>query len=151
MSDQTGFKFQPIESVVRSCINWAIKWACSSLLYTCMIKHCYYRSIHKVWKGCYEVTILNHRYTMLFQKSNRYNTETSFITPYVKQYLSIIQTLLNDLLLNTSENQILLVVRLLERCHNNSTFTLRLLQGLTGNLIMLRKRSRAFNFCTKKR
>lgn len=81
MLEQTGFKFEPIESVVRSCINWAIKRACSSLLYTCIVKHHYYPSIHKVWKVCYDLTVLNYRYTKLFQKKKyRYKTETSFIT-----------------------------------------------------------------------
>lgn len=134
MLEQTGFKFEPIESVVRSCINWAIKQACSSLLYTCMVKHHYYPSIHKVWKVCYDLTVLNYRYTKLFQKKNKIQDRDKFHYPFLKQYLSI-----SFLLLNTSKNQKLFVVRLLERCHNNSTFTLRLLQRLEGNLKMLRK------------
>lgn len=134
MLEQTGFKFEPIESVVRSCINWAIKRACSSLLYTCMVKHHYYPSIHKVWKVCYDLTVLNYRYTKLFQKKIQIQDRDKFHYPFLKQFLSI-----SFLLLNTSKNQKLLVVRLLERCHNNSTFTLRLLQRLEGNLMMLRK------------
>lgn len=134
MLEQTGFKFEPIESIVRSCINWAIKRACSSLLYTCMVKHHYYPSIHKVWKVCYDLTVLNYRYTKLFQKKIQIQDRDKFHYPFLKQYLSI-----SFLLLNTSKNQKLLVVRLLERCHNNSTFTLRLLQRLEGNLMMLRK------------
>lgn len=82
-------------------------------------------------------------------KTYRYKTETSFITPYLKQYLSIIYTLLNDLLVNTSENQILLVARLLEGCHNNSSFTLRLLHGLNGNLMMLGKSQELLIFAPK--
>lgn len=134
MLEQTGFKFEPIESVVRSCINWAIKRACSSLLYTCMVKHHYYPSIHKVWKVCYDLTVLNYRYTKLFQKKIQIQDRDKFHYPFLKQFLSI-----SFLLLNTSKNQKLLVVRLLERCHNNSTFTLRLLQRLERNLMMLRK------------
>lgn len=134
MLEQTGFKFEPIESVVRSCINWAIKRACSSLLYTCMVKHHYYPSIHKVWKVCYDLTVLNYRYTKLFQKKIQIQDRDKFHYPFLKPFLSI-----SFLLLNTSKNQKLLVVRLLERCHNNSTFTLRLLQRLEGNLMMLRK------------
>lgn len=134
MLEQTGFKFEPIESIVRSCINWAIKRACSSLLYTCMVKHHYYPSIHKVWKVCYDLTVLNYRYTKLFQKKIQIQDRDKFHYPFLKQFLSI-----SFLLLNTSKNQKLLVVRLLERCHNNSTFTLRLLQRLEGNLMMLRK------------
>lgn len=103
-------------------------------LYTCMVKHHYYPSIHKVWKVCYDLTVLNYRYTKLFQKKIQIQDRDKFHYPFLKQYLSI-----SFLLLNTSKNQKLLVVRLLERCHNNSTFTLRLLQRLEGNLMMLRK------------
>lgn len=73
----------------------------------------------------------------IYQALSNKNTDTrqrQVSLPFLKQYLSI-----SFLLLNTSKNQKLLVVRLLERCHNNSTFTLRLLQRLQGNLMMLRK------------
>lgn len=73
----------------------------------------------------------------IYQALSKKNTDTrqrQVSLPFLKQYLSI-----SFLLLNTSKNQKLLVVRLLERCHNNSTFTLRLLQRLQGNLMMLRK------------
>lgn len=72
----------------------------------------------------------------IYQALSKKNTDTrqrQVSLPFLKQYLSI-----SFLLLNTSKNQKLLVVRLLERCHN-STFTLRLLQRLEGNLMMLRK------------
>lgn len=82
-------------------------------------------------------------------KTYRYKTETSFITPYLKQNLSIIYILFNDLLINTSENQILLVAKLLEGCHNNSSFTLRLLHGLKGNLMMLGKSQELLIFAPK--
>lgn len=82
-------------------------------------------------------------------KTYRYKTETSFITPYLKHYLSIIYILFNDLLVNTSENQILLVAKLLEGCHNKSSFTLRLLHGLKGNLMMLGKSQELLIFAPK--
>lgn len=85
-------------------------------------------------KVCYDLTVLNYRYTKLFQKKIQIQDRDKFHYPFLKQFLSI-----SFLLLNTSKNQKLLVVRLLERCHNNSTFTLRLLQRLEGNLMMLRK------------
>lgn len=73
----------------------------------------------------------------IYQALSKKNTDTrqrQVSLPFLKQFLSI-----SFLLLNTSKNQKLLVVRLLERCHNNSTFTLRLLQRLEENLMMLRK------------
>lgn len=73
-------------------------------------------------------------YQALSKKKIQIQDRDKFHYPFLKQYLSI-----SFLLLNTSKNQKLLVVRLLERCHNNSTFTLRLLQRLEGNLKMLRK------------
>lgn len=73
-------------------------------------------------------------YQALSKKKNTDTRQRQVSLPFLKQYLSI-----SFLLLNTSKNQKLLVVRLLERCHNNSTFTLRLLQRLQGNLMMLRK------------
>lgn len=48
-------------------INQNQTGSCSSLLYTCMIKHHDYPSLHKAWKGCFKVILLYHRYTMLFQ------------------------------------------------------------------------------------
>lgn len=55
----------------------------------------------------------------------------------------------NDLLVNTSENQILLVAKLLEGCHNKSSFTLRLLHRLKGNLMMLGKSQKLLIFAPK--
>lgn len=129
-------------------INQDQTGSCSSLLYTCMIKHHDYPSLHKAWKGCFKVILLYHRYTMLFQNIQIQDRD-KFHYPYLKQNLSIIYILFNDLLVNTSENQILLVARLLEGCHNNSSFTLRLLHGLKGNLMMLGKSQELLIFAPK--
>lgn len=130
MLEQTGFKFEPIESVVRSCINWAIKRACSSLLYTSLLPIYSQGMKSLLWPYRFKLQI----YQALSKKKIQIQDRDKFHYPFLKQYLSI-----SFLLLNTSKNQKLLVVRLLERCHNNSTFTLRLLQRLEGNLMMLRK------------
>lgn len=63
--------------------------------------------------------------------------------------VNYLYTFKNDLLVNTSENQILLVARLLEGCHNKSSFTLRLLHGLKGNLMMLGKSQELLIFAPK--
>lgn len=125
---------------------WA-HWICCQVLYqlsyqtslfiTFVHMHCQ-TSLLPIYSQGMKSLLRPYRFKLqIYQALSKKNTDTrqrQVSLPFLKQYLSI-----SFLLLNTSKNQKLLVVRLLERCHNNSTFTLRLLQRLQGNLMMLRK------------
>lgn len=122
---------------------WA-HWICCQVLYqlslfiTFVHMHCQ-TSLLPIYSQGMKSLLRPYRfklqiYQALSKKKIQIQDRDKFHYPFLKQYLSI-----SFLLLNTSKNQKLLVVRLLERCHNNSTFTLRLLQRLEGNLMMLRK------------
>lgn len=122
---------------------WA-HWICCQVLYqlslfiTFVHMHCQ-TSLLPIYSQGMKSLLRPYRfklqiYQALSKKKIQIQDRDKFHYPFLKQYLSI-----SFLLLNTSKNQKLLVVRLLERCHNNSTFTLRLLQRLEENLMMLRK------------
>lgn len=136
-------------------INQNQTGSCSSLLYTCMIKHHDYPSLHKAWKGCFKVILLygypfiSQIYHALSKHTDTRQRQVSLPLTWSKICQLSIHFFKNDLLVNTSENQILLVAKLLEGCHNNSSFTLRLLHGLNGNLMMLGKSQELLIFAPK--
>lgn len=133
-----------VKNVGTDRIQIWVHWICCQVLYqlslfiTFVHMHCQ-TSLLPIYSQGMKSLLRPYRfklqiYQALSKKKIQIQDRDKFHYPFLKQYLSI-----SFLLLNTSKNQKLLVVRLLERCHNNSTFTLRLLQRLEGNLMMLRK------------